>query len=234
MLNESTRKGITYMRFISRSGVALIIATLTMSVVAVSAASALQPEFKPSTKQGFTGASGAVRWENDEIAITCAKSTSEGEITGATTMGSVVLTFTECYATKSGTRCYFKSAGAKNAGEIITDKLKGELGEVAKAEAESKVGLLLQPEVKTEIARLESACGSPLVTGDIAAEVTPVKTSGKTLDLAFVGADGSQKIREITMKGPIHYAPQLKGESFGDLSLDFTEALTFEKALEVT
>jgi len=223
------------MRFKSTGVLLALVAVLAMSALTASAASAAAPEFKPSTNQTFTGSSGAVAWESSESKITCSKDTSKGEITGATTMGSVVLTFTECFASKGGTRCYFNSKGAKGKGEIITDKLKGELGEVAESQATSKVGLVLEPEVGTKIAELESPCGDPSIEGGVAAEVTPTKTSGKTLDLVFVGAGGLQKIKKLTKENGLkEYHPKLESDTLGGLSIDFTEALSFEKALEVT
>jgi len=214
----------------------MLMAVFAMSAVAASVASAAAPEFKPSTKQAFTGASETFSMYNDVgEGFTCSKVTSTGEITGATTVGSLVLTFTGCEGMKGGgTTCKVKSVGA-NAGEIITKPLKGELGEVATSEATSGVGLLIEPasgEALTTIAKGE-CYNEGSIEGRIAAEVTPIKTLAKTGKLVFVGSSGSQKIKAITVKG-VKEKPSLSFHS-SIYSWGMTDTLEFMgNALEVT
>lgn len=225
------------MRFISiRSVFLALVAVFAMSAVTAAAASALAPEFKPSTKQAFTGTAGAVTFSmTTGEALDCTSETSHGEVTGAKTVNSVVLTFTGCYVeTSGGTRCSWGTPGDKT-GEFVTKALKGELGEVAKTEAASGVGLLLKPESGThDIGLIEAPClPETYLEGDVVAEVTPTKTSAKTLKLVFVGKSGGQAIKFI-MKGLEKYSAHLEFEGVEALSVDFTETFSFEKALEVT
>ncbi len=56
-------KGTIYMQFRSRRTFLALVAILAMSAVTASAASAAAPEFKPSTKQAFTGSTGTIALE---------------------------------------------------------------------------------------------------------------------------------------------------------------------------
>ncbi len=209
------------------------LAMLAFSAVAVASASAATPEFKLSTKQAFTGTSGAVKWEDDEIALTCTKETSKGEVTGATTLGNVVLTFTGCGGEAHGVKCKIKSTGAKTEGEIVTSALTGYLGEVNKTEAASGVGLMLEASAAPHrLATFEGCNMNAEMDGGVAAEVTPTKTAGKTLQLAFIGAKGANDIKSIEV-AEVGKHPSLKMNLTG-WSLDLTETLSFEKTLEVT
>ena len=166
-------KGTIYMQFRSRRTFLALVAILAMSAVTASAASAAAPEFKPSTKQAFTGSMGTITLERASYSPTiCTKGASTGEITGASTVGALVLTLTGCES-KEGPGCKFKSVGAKNSGEIITTALVGELGEVNTTEATSGVGLLLRPASGTEWAKIEAPCILPeweSMKGTLAAE----------------------------------------------------------------
>jgi hypothetical protein len=214
-----------------RTGVLLaLVAVLAMSAVVASAASAAAPEFKPGTKQAFTGVSGTVTIEfGSGTQVTCTKDSSTGEITGVSTVGTLVLTLTGCEAVAEPS-CKLTSEGAKNQGEIVTNVLDGELGEVKTAEAASGVGLLLKPASgKVWAPLIQGACieGWKL-EGTLAAEVTPVKKLGKTTKLVFAGsgAAGSNLIDKITVKGT-KLSPNLKlGGS--EVSLVASETLTFK------
>jgi hypothetical protein len=223
------------MQFKARGVFLALVAVFAMSAVTASAASAAAPEFKPSTKQAFTGTSGALAMETSASAIACAKGTSDGEITGASTVGSVVLTLSGCQAEEGGHLCYFESEGAKNKGEIVTNALDGALGEVASSEATSGVGLLLKPASGKDLADIEGNCVvTSELEGDVAAEVTPIKTSAKTLKLVFVGRKGAQKIKTIVVKGTADQ-PQLSYMYLENMSWNTTDTLEFtSNAFEVT
>jgi hypothetical protein len=228
------------MRLKARGVPLALVAVFAMSAVAASAASAAGPEFKPSTKQAFTGTSGTLKIEaGSSEAFYCSKGSSSGEITGASTVGSLVLTFTGCESKEKG-GCKFKSSGAKNEGEIITTPLAGELGEVKTTEATSGVGLLVKTASGTEeLALIEGHCLSSQwkLTGTVAAEVTPTKKLGKTVSLVFVGSKGHNKIWEIAVGGK-HDKPELKlrgGPEWGGVSFETTETLTFKgNEVEIT
>jgi len=214
----------------------MLVAVFAISAVVASAASAAAPEFKPSTKQAFTGSSGTLTIETTSLErITCSKVTSTGEITGASTVGAVVLTLTECND-KEGAGCKLKTEGAKE-GEIVTNALVGTLGEVKTTEATSGVGLLLEPASGKVWAKVEGPCipiGSGYLEGSLAAEVTPIKTLAKTAKLVFVGGKGVNKIRTVVIKGK-ETKPRLKGPWANECSWDTTETLTFKSnAVEIT
>jgi hypothetical protein len=226
------------MRLTSRSAFLALVAAFAISAVTASAASAAAPEFKPSTKQAFSGTVGVLTMETSVgTQFTCKKGSSSGEVTGASTVAAVVLTLSECSTKEEeGAPCYLKSAGAKNKGEIVTTALVGELGEVASLEATTGVGLLLKPASGERWAVIEASCLPPsALEGDIAAEVTPIKTSAKTLKLVFLGTSGSQKITTITVKG-IAKRPELAFMSgLEKLSWETTDELEFKSnVLEVT
>jgi hypothetical protein len=185
-------------------GLALI-AVLAVSAVAVSAAFA-EPEFKPSTKQSFTGTSGAGTLEDSlSETISCTSDESTGEITGALTAAGIVVTFHGCKGKKGsgGTACTVKSTNTTSPGLIITSTLKGTLGLVPTSQAASGVGLLLQPESGSKFVEIEAAaCASEApVEGSIAGEVGTTKVLSKTGKLIFTGSAGTQNIKNITVKG---------------------------------
>ena len=226
------------MRFKSR-GMLLALAVLAMSALAVSAASAATlPEFKPvPTKKKFTSAGGAVVWtfNNGTETMTCSNSTAAGEVTGAKTLGKLVVKFTGCET--SGTKahgCPVTSAGAKE-GEIVTKALSGELGTVPTNEATSGVGILLKPETEKKWATLVgNACTeeTPL-TGSLAAEVPTIGKKQATNKLVISDPSNSQKIKEIKLDSGKEAYPELV--SWGTtLIVAATDEVAFEEALEVS
>jgi hypothetical protein len=213
-----------------------VMAVFAMTAVAASAAFAAEPEFKPGTKQAFTGTTGPLVIASAALSETCSKGSSAGEITSAST-ASAVLTFTGCEVKAATSSCSLTSVGAINKGEIVTKALNGELGTTT--EATSGVGLLLEPASGEELTKIEAPCMSPAkwtIEGSVAAEVTPLKTSAKTLKLVFAPAKtgGASKIREITVKGKKE-KPELDGFDGATISWATTESLEFKSnALEVT
>ncbi len=210
-----------------------LVAVVAMSAVMASAAFAAEPEFKPGTKQAFTGTSGVLTMESSAAKVTCSKSTSSGEITGASTVGAVVLTLAECKIEQGGNSTPLTSVGARHQGEIVTNALDGELGEVATSEATTGVGLVLKPASGKDWAIVEGPITSAL-EGSVAAEVTPVKTSAKTLKLVFAGSAGKSHIKRVDVKG-VDKEPKLTFMENGPWSWNTTDAFEFKSnALEVT
>jgi len=198
-------------------GLALV-AVLALSAVAASAAMAAAPEFS-KTKVTFetTGGESVL---GGGATITCKKTTGSGEITTVTQLTAKV-TFKECKGSVLGQKC----------AETITSELVGTLGTVAKAEAETEVGLLFKPKSG---AFSEFKCGGLTikVEGSIAGEVTPVKKLSNKGNLVFALNGTSQKIKKITVEGK-EEKPSLK--AFGIAStLKTTEENTFAEAIEVT
>ena len=188
-------------------------------------------------KGKFKSTSGAGVLTVAGIKVKCKKDKDTGEITGTGTVGKVVVTFEECTSTKEAKECKTNSPGAK-AGEIVTKELKGELGTVAKAEAASEVGLLLEPASGTEFVTLEKneCIIETKVTGKVAGEVTPVKKLQTTGKLEFKTVEGKgekQSIKKITTEAGKKEEPSLK--AFGLTATEETsDENTFEEAVEVT
>jgi hypothetical protein len=219
---------------ISRLAGLIFLVALAINLVAVTAASAAEPEFKPGTLNRFTGESGTGALETSGTkAVNCQTDTSVGEVTGPKTVGSVVVTFHNCSSTENE-GCTVKSTGS-TLGLIVTKVLKGELGTTK--EAKSGVGLLLQPETGTEFVSLEGTCltVSPApVVGSLAGEVTPV-SNGETLDgkLVFIGSAGKQSIEKIAILNVVK-KPELKALGLLKASETTNELVLYEKDVEVT
>jgi hypothetical protein len=214
----------------------IVMAVLALNLMAVAVASAAAPEFTPATEQTFTGESGTGALETaSTAAITCTSDTSVGKVTGAKTVGSVVVTFHGCES-KEGSGCTVQSSSA-TPGLITTNLLKGELGSVKTTEAASGAGLLLEPASGTAFVTLEGTCllvsPSP-VTGTVAGEATPLN-KGATKDgkLVFIGSKGKQKIKEINVLGTVK-KPVLKALGILESSETTNELVLYEVAVEVT
>lgn len=208
-------------------GLALV---AVFAISAVASASALAaPEFKGeggAEVKGttFTSTSGAGKMEGTET-IKCTASTSAGEITSATTVGKVVVTFTGCE--DKGKKC--KSSSGAASGEIKTVSLKGELGEVATAEAASGVGELLTPESGSKYVSIESCTLFPVeVTGSVIGEVTPINTLATTGKLVYTEASKKQTIKKF-VGGTTHELT-----AFGSSGLETSNEVTFSKKIEVS
>ena len=195
----------------------------------------IRPAFESSAKQKFTSKSGTSKLVTTGESITCSADTNAGEVTGATAVGKVVITFTGCKAKKGEEICTVKSASAKE-GEVVTKTLKGELGEVAESEAADEVGLVLEPETTKKIATLASAkCSAEAsLEGSVAGEVTPLATAAKTDKLVFAVTSAKQNIKSITVK-PGTAAKTVKLELAGlEATDESTDEIGFEKEAEVT
>jgi hypothetical protein len=215
---------------------------LALSAVAASAASA-SPEFKPvPTKKKITGTGGSVTFSWNVLgikpeSIECTKSKTTGEITGARTLGNVVIAFTGCTGSsetsegkKSG--CPVHSEHGKEGEILVEHALGGELGTIATKEAPSGVGVLLKPESgKTWFSYEENACleyGS-IVWGTVAAEVSVVGKKQLTNTLAI-----TPSITKIQLDSGEGVKPKLQGSGSTTVSLKGMSELSFEEALEVT
>jgi hypothetical protein len=214
----------------------VVMAVLALNLMAAAVASASAPEFSPGALNTFTGESGTGALETTSTAaITCTKDTNTGEITGAKTVGGVVVTFTGC-SSKEGSGCSVKSP-TQPAGTVVTTTLSGELGSVKKTEATSGVGLLLKPASGTKFVELEGGCllvsPSP-VNGSIAGEATPVNAvSSKDGKLLFVGSKGTQNIKSINVLGTTE-SPELKALGLIKSSETTSELVTYSSPIIVT
>jgi len=193
------------------------------------------PEFKPvPTKKKFTASGVGYTWGSSDLSISCTGSSLAGEVSGAQTVGKVVITWTGCKGTTGEEKWPVNSEGAK-AGEIVTKPLTGELGTVAKGEAGTGVGLRLKAESKKNWFVLEEGeidKSSTAYAGDLAVEFDGL---GKEAEhgLFFQRGGEGMKIKEITMDSGVVEKPEL--EAFGKVvSIEADYPLTFEELVEVT
>jgi hypothetical protein len=183
------------------AGIALVIA-IALNLVAASVAFGAA-EFSPiPANRGFETRSGATVLTGDGgiEKITCAASRSSGEITGATTVGKVLVIYTGCTSAGIGGQgCSVESDGAATAGEIRTKILEGELGTVAAGEGPSERALVIRPETGKKFAVVEGnrCTEEATVTGSIAGEVERVGISGVKNGLIFKVVGGRQAIRRV-------------------------------------
>jgi len=204
-------------------------AVLAVAAVSASAAMATAPEFSKTAK--FTGAGlGANVLTASTTSISCTGESNTGEITGVKKVGKVVVKFTTCTANSGA--CEAKSTGAKS-GEIVTLTLKGELG--ITTQSATGVGLLLEPETTKKFVHIEASCTSPTeteVSGTIAGEASPIKSSQTTGKLVFGVTSGAQNITAINILGTT-VKPEL--EAFGVKATQATvNDVTYSAAVEVS
>jgi hypothetical protein len=223
------------MRACRLAGLAITIC-VAVSLILVSTALAAA-EFRPiPEKKGFETKSGKSVLTADYglSRITCSSSTSTGEITGAKTVGKVLVAFRGCTSTGiGGSGCPVESTGAKS-GEVRTSLLKGELGTVAPLEAFSERALVLRPETGRKFSFIE---GNPcteevVVTGTIAGEVESVDIRSVRNGLVFKVAGGEQMIGKVKVAtGEVH--PEL--EAFGTTATESTnEEWEVREEIEIT
>jgi hypothetical protein len=201
------------------------VTVLALSTALVSTASAF-PEFSPSTSDAYRSPHSV--WTDGSGTTTCTSNTGVGEITGATSVGKVVLTYKGCTVINNKSeKCTVKSPGAAE-GEIITHTLKGLLGEVALAEANSGVGLLLESESGGTISVTEkNACFvESSLGGSVIGELPSPHRSSKFSYIVFETSGSNQRITRLTLKS---------GSKAAELE-DFGESVVAEGAggLELT
>lgn len=215
---------------------ALAMLALSLATAGVAAA-ATKPEFKPvPTKKKFTSTAGGGTWKYlGGEKIHCTNSSLAGEISSAQAVGKVLITWTGCTSINlKGEECAANSEGAK-AGEIVTKPLSGELGTVAKGEAETGVGLLFKPESKKNWFLLQgNKCALGVAfAGTLAAEVEYVGVKKATNALIVEGAGEGLKIKEITLDSGLVEKPRFEAFDKG-VTFDTVYELTFEEPVEIT
>jgi hypothetical protein len=209
-------------------------AALAMNLVAVTAASASDPEFLGSLKQTFKTLGGTAVISTAEQSVACSHDSTTGEVQGATRLGKLVVTFTGCVAEEGGRRCTIKTDGGST-GVVVTNPLVAELGLAAKAEAASGVGLLLLPETTKVFVKLQARCFSPelfSVEGQIAPEVSPIGVLSTTGKIAFNGGAGNQSIKEIGVLGAT-VKPRMSSFGVAATSGEGAEELVVNGRIEV-
>jgi hypothetical protein len=210
-----------------------------------------------AVKTKFTFKSGVSTFEagtNTVICQTDNNTNKEDTIVGRESVEKVKVTFNKCAGeeTKTKEKCTVKSTTATGAEEIVTNELRGELGEVAPGEAPNTgVGLLLEP-VKEPFVTLVGSCLSPkesAVEGALIGEVKPVNVLALTDEVKFEApVSGTQKIKTIERSFAKHCtgvpvarecqedaAVNATLKAFGSTKVSeaTTDTNTFEEELEV-
>jgi hypothetical protein len=191
--------------------------------------------FKVKSKEGTT----LIELSGTKYHITCKSSSSEGKIVGTTEVEDVVSKFKECKAKESeeSVQCEVKStspAGGKE--EIVTKELKGHLGVVAKAEATSEVGLLLEPQSGSVYVTITGStqclpAETSEVTGGLIGEVTPTGSEAKKGELLYkIKSEKTQAIRKFMGESGVHELVLFGVKT----PLESKDTIEFEENVEVT
>jgi hypothetical protein len=157
----------------------------------------------PSVKT-FKGMGAPSTLKAGPTATSCEEAVDAGEVTGTSTIGKLVVAFTGCQITAESKTCTIKSVGAKE-GEIVTHTLRGELGTTKSTEAETEVGILLEPETTKTWATLDSTKCSleTRVTGSLAGEILPISEKTQYGDLSFEVSSEKQLIKKISVSSGV-------------------------------
>jgi hypothetical protein len=195
------------------------------------------PEFS-RTGVTFLGTTGTFKWGIgtglDELVCSNSSETT-GIVTSTTSVGGFVIELTGCRSTDNdgSTWCTAKGKGLGE-GDIATTTLKGTLGTVKLSEAQSGVGLLVEPVTTKTIVSIEgNGClEAGEITGQVAAEMSPVKVSQKTGKLVFGATAESQSIKKIAVGGEI-VKPALHGFLGEDITEEDVESLSYAASIEI-
>jgi hypothetical protein len=219
-------------------GLALV-AMLLFSGIAAASASAAKPEFKSpgGFPVKFTASSGAGKLET--IAgrtVNCKSDTATGEVTGAKTVGNVVVKFNECTTVAFGITF--------NCGTITTNTLKAEPNYLTNPNSSTEVGLDLKPASGTEFAKFTctSVFGNETlaVAGSVVGKMSPTNKLTKESTLTFTQTAGKQKYEgyfvgstftkdtlETTGTGLMGFGPEQS-------AIESTDTIKTEKEVELS
>jgi hypothetical protein len=218
---------------LARLAGAVLIAIFAMSLLAASAASAALPEFNPAKGTFKTLALGSSILAGGGNTVTCAASTGTGEITGAMSVGKVVVKFTNCVAKNASNATCVARSSSGGTGEIDTEQLNGLLGLILATTFTSDVGEDLFPASGSVFTNIQGSCiVTTKVTGSVAGEVTPISTLTLIGKVNFAETGGKQNITKIDLLGGV-MEPEL--EAFSSVATEATvNDITFNVKTEVT
>jgi hypothetical protein len=201
----ANRRRLLTMKSVQSVSLALVVAGV-LGLAAASASAATNPLFSPASGQAILGTSGLsfLTADNGIQTIDCRKDVFSGVVANALLLGGIIVHYLECTSEKKGTApCTAKvnSEGAPS-GLIVTATLHGILGLILSPPLTSVgVGILILPVKGKEFFNLESNGCTELsaVSGNIAAELTPVGHSQKTGKTVFATSGGKQAIKDIDL-----------------------------------
>jgi hypothetical protein len=197
VLNETIRKAVYYMRFISRSALVAFVVVFAMIAMAAASASAALPEFNHAKTEKFQGSFGTTIFEEVSGSIWDYEpaTISGGEVTGSKEVGNLVITFT------GGSAGACSNQGEKK--ELVTNKLHGRLGYINKAKTE--VGLLLEsPSGQAIVQCKNSKFGEEWYAGSVIGRITPVNKPTSEFTLEFKQTHGIQELRKFEGEEVLH------------------------------
>jgi len=219
-----------------RTVVVALVTVFALSVVSVSAASATSlPEFKPSTKQAFTSKISPFFLETKrrEEWLECTAGKTVGEIVNATQVGEVVVTLTGCRIPGLNTTCH---TSGKSSGEVVTNALKGELGETG-----TTVVLGLEPEKAGEaVAVYECSIDKITVKGGVIGKIEPIGKPETTFKQVWSQAGGEQTYKSFEGSSTkkvrsLHLEWAINSGTVEEAGIKGIEELTFApKEVEIT
>lgn len=192
------------------SMVLALVTAFLLSGIAAAGASAAKFEAEPSFPVKFTAKGGAGFLETAGIrhrSVTCTETEASGEVSSATEVKNVSVTFKGCFAEHLPLiKCKTK---AKAEGEIVTNSIKAKpvnLDTLGK-----QVGLLFEPEVSGSLfAEFECKFGeiqeTIKVKGSIIGKVpvTDLEKFTETLHLEFIQVAGMPLVSQVEGKGEKH------------------------------
>jgi hypothetical protein len=153
----------------------------------------------------------------DKHLISCSGETGTGEYSGPKTIAGVSITLTGCRLDGMGS-CQSPEA---NAGEVVVNALRGELGVIATSPVEpsrNKIGIDLQPASGNILAAFACAGTPALVTGSVIGEVprnamklsTTLKFAASTKGIqkptGFEGAEEDVLLTKLGEGGPSQHS----------------------------
>jgi hypothetical protein len=213
-----------------RTVVVALVTVFAMSVVSVSAASATLPEFS-RTKQTFTSTIiGGVILEakNAGYPLDCEGGKTVGEIVNKTQVGKVVVTLTGCATGPEP--C---TTSGKSSGEVVTNTLKGELGEDSKT-----VVLGLEPEKAGEAILSCDVILNVTLKGGLIGKITPIGKNETTFKQVWEQTRGEQVYKSFEGSSTksirsLHLEYSSNGKTAVEAGVEGTEELTFKELVEI-
>jgi hypothetical protein len=173
-----------------------LVAVSAMSAVVVASASAIRPEFNFSGDRlpvKFSTSSGASTLETTNgHKVSCTSASSSGEITSLNTTNNSAVAFKGCTMKVIGLTVNCQSGAT--VGEIVTEKLKSELGYVKSTKI---VDSLLQSSTAADFSKFKCG-GLPefTVKGAVIGVISPINKRASTFTLAYEQSAGKQKYTE--------------------------------------
>jgi hypothetical protein len=215
------------MRFISKSALLALMATLVLGAVAASAASAALPEFQKggaalTEAVTFTATGGESSMETaGGVAGSFTSSSFAGEIKPSGEIAHVTVTFA---GNNSGYPCVNTTGG------LVTKELKGTLGYLSKTS--KTVGSLLTP-VAQPFATCKHGSVKGELDGSLLGRITPVDTASTHFTITYNETAGVQALEKFEGSEVLHDLEVNLGKGTEGFGVEAEFTLTTSKAIEL-